>query len=93
MTRSLALKFRVCGRERRIKIGSHPDWSVQATRDEDERLKRAVDAGEDPMAVRHAERAAPPWRKPPRGSHAFGAKVQYVAHQMSRVPGRHEVLH
>lgn len=56
--RSYILNFRARGRERRITIGSHPDWSVQAARDEAKRLKRAVDVGDDPMEVRHAERAA-----------------------------------
>lgn len=57
--KSYVLNFRARGRERRLTIGSHPDWSVQAAREEAKRLKRAVDVGEDPMEVRHAERAAP----------------------------------
>jgi hypothetical protein len=32
--KSFFLNYRVNGRERRIKIGSYPDWSVSAARDE-----------------------------------------------------------
>jgi integrase len=45
------------GRERRFTIGSSPDWSVAQARDQAAELKRRVDVGEDPMGVRHAERA------------------------------------
>lgn len=56
--KSYVLNFRAGGRERRLTIGSHPDWSLQAARDEARRLKRQVDIGEDPMEARHAERGA-----------------------------------
>jgi integrase len=57
--RSFILNYRTSGRERRYTIGSYPDWSVQAAREEAKRLKRAVDLGQDPMGDRHTERAAP----------------------------------
>ena len=34
--------FRSAGRERRLTIGSHPDWSLQAARDEAKKLKGSV---------------------------------------------------
>lgn len=57
--KAFIVNYRVKGRERRITIGSYPDWKVKAARDEAEKIKRRVDIGEDPMADRHAERAAP----------------------------------
>ena len=55
------------GRQRRITIGSYPDWSVQAARKEAGDLKKLVDKGEDPMGERHAHRATPTvddlWRR------------------------------
>jgi integrase len=57
--RSLILNFRVHGRERRITIGSFPDWPVKQAREQAKSLKRRIDVGEDPMAERHAERIAP----------------------------------
>jgi integrase len=57
--RSFVLNYRSAGRERRITLGSFPDWSTSAARDEAKALKRRVDRGEDPMGDRHAERDAP----------------------------------
>jgi integrase len=57
--KAFILNYRAAGRERRITIGSFPDWSVQAARDEAKGLKRRIDVGEDPMGNRHADRAAP----------------------------------
>ncbi len=56
--RSFILNYRAAGRERRITIGSHPDWKTGTARDEAKRLKRRIDVGEDPMAARHTDRAA-----------------------------------
>jgi integrase len=56
---SFILNYRAGGRERRITIGSHPDWSVTAAREKAKELKRRVDDGGDPMGDRHAERGAP----------------------------------
>ena len=56
--RSFILNYRASGRERRITIGSFPDWSVKAARDHAKALKRKVDVGEDPMADREEERDA-----------------------------------
>ena len=57
--KSFVLNYRVNGRERRITIGSFPDWGVAAAREQAKSLKRRIDIGEDPMADRHAERIAP----------------------------------
>ena len=57
--KSFVLNYRVGGRQRRITIGSYPDWPVQAARKAAKQLKREVDQGCDPMAERHVDRAAP----------------------------------
>lgn len=57
--KAFILNYRSAGRERRITIGSFPDWGVSAAREEAKRLKRFVDQGQDPMSDRHADRAAP----------------------------------
>jgi integrase len=46
------------GRERRITIGSFPDWTTTAAREEAKRLKREIDGGADPIGEHQAERAA-----------------------------------
>ena len=57
--KSFLLDYRVEGRQRRITIGSFPDWSVQAARTAAKKLKQEVDGGRDPMGQRHADRVAP----------------------------------
>lgn len=57
--KAFVVTYRAAGRQRRITIGSYPDWKVAAARDEAARIKREVDRGNDPMGERHAERAAP----------------------------------
>ena len=47
------------GLERRITIGSWPDWSVAAAREEAKRLKREIDAGADPVGQQREDREAP----------------------------------
>jgi integrase len=65
--KSFVLDYRLGGRQRRMTIGSYPDWSVQAARKEACSLKRLVDKGKDPMDKRHADRTAPTvddlWRR------------------------------
>lgn len=56
--KAFVLDYRAHSRQRRITIGSFPDWSVAAAREEAKNLKRAVDLGNDPMAERHEDRAA-----------------------------------
>ena len=57
--KSFVLNYRAARRERRITIGSFPDWTAAAARKEAISIKRRVDRGEDPMADRDAHRAAP----------------------------------
>ncbi len=56
--RSFVLNYRAAGRERRITIGSFPDWSVSGARERARELKREVDVGHDPMAERDRARTA-----------------------------------
>ena len=57
--KAFILDYRAEGRQRRITIGSSPDWTVAAARDAAKTLKRDVDLGTDPMGNRHDERSAP----------------------------------
>lgn len=56
--KAFVLDYRAHGRQRRITIGSFPDWSVAAARETAKNLKREVDLGNDPMAERQEDRAA-----------------------------------
>jgi integrase len=47
------------GRQRRITIGSFPDWSVVGAREEAKRLKREIDSGADPLAAIETAKAEP----------------------------------
>jgi integrase len=51
--------YRIKGVERRMTIGALADWSLKLAREEARGLRRLVDQGRDPMAERHADRAAP----------------------------------
>lgn len=57
--RGFFLRYRIAGRERRFTIGAWPTWSVTAAREEAKRLKREVDAGNDPLGKRIEQRNAP----------------------------------
>jgi integrase len=58
--RAFILNYRrkLDGRERRITIGSFPDWGTTAAREEAKRLKRAIDGGADPVGEQEENRAA-----------------------------------
>ena len=56
--RSFVLNYRASGRERRITIGSSPDWALKTAREHARSLKRRIDMGEDPMQARDEERSA-----------------------------------
>jgi integrase len=47
------------GKQRQLTIGSFPDWSVSAAREEAARLKREIDTGNDPARKREEARLAP----------------------------------
>ena len=57
--KAFILRYRFAGRSRLLTIGSYPDWSTTAAREEAARFKRRIDLGEDPMGERHDERGAP----------------------------------
>jgi len=58
--KSYILNYRTrSGRERRITIGSFPDWKCTKARDKAKELKRRIDNGGDPLADIEAEREAP----------------------------------
>jgi integrase len=57
--RSFVVQYRVGGRQRRITIGSYPDWPVGLARDRAKLLKRQADVGDDPMEARDRTRTAP----------------------------------
>lgn len=57
--KAFVVDYRARGRQRRITIGSYPDWTVAAAREEAKALKREVDRGGDPMGQRHEETSAP----------------------------------
>jgi integrase len=56
--KAFVLNYRVGGQERRLTIGSYPEWTAAAARKEAESYKRQIDQGVDPMAQRHEHRAA-----------------------------------
>jgi integrase len=58
-TRTFYLSYWFRGGERRYRIGSWPDWSVTAARDEAKAIRQRVDRGEDPTTVRRELRDAP----------------------------------
>lgn len=58
-SRAFVLSYRFHGRERRITIGSWPEWSATAAREHAKELRRAIDRGEDPLAERETLRSDP----------------------------------
>jgi integrase len=57
--RAWVFNYRAAGVERRMTFGSCDAWPIRRARERAKELRRLVDAGQDPMADRHAERAAP----------------------------------
>jgi integrase len=57
--RAWVFNYRAAGVERRMTIGDCDAWPIRHARERAKELRRLVDAGQDPMADRHAERAAP----------------------------------
>ena len=58
-SRAFILTYRTrVGRERRLTIGSFPDWGTSAAREEATALKQRIDRGEDPMGDIEAGRDA-----------------------------------
>jgi hypothetical protein len=61
--KSFTLDYRFEVRRRRLFIGDFPDWSTVAAREEAKRIKRDIDQGIDPLAVRDERRIAPTVRQ------------------------------
>lgn len=59
-SRSFVLNYRIDGRERRYTIGAYGrnEWSVKAARKRAGELRKKIEAGEDPQAVRVDKRQA-----------------------------------
>ena len=59
--RSFTLNYRrkADGRQRRLTIGTFPDWTTVQAREEAKRLKRAIDNGGDPVGEQEGIRTAP----------------------------------
>ena len=57
--KSFFVNYRIDGREKRLTIGSHPDWSAGAARLEAKELRRRIDRGDDPAKERKDRREAP----------------------------------
>ena len=57
--RAFILNYRFEGRERRITIGTFPEWSVAAARERASELRRQIDVGIDPLTKREDRIAAP----------------------------------
>jgi integrase len=57
--KSFTLDYMFEGRRRRLYIGDFPDWSTTAAREHAKQIKRDVDQGLDPLAVRDERRMAP----------------------------------
>lgn len=57
--RAFVLDYLFEARKRRLTIGSWPDWSVAAAREQAKRYKREIDQGRDPLAQRDERRIAP----------------------------------
>ena len=57
--KSFFVNYRIDGREKRLTIGSYPDWSAEAARAEAKGLRRRIDLGEDPARERKERREAP----------------------------------
>ncbi|TWI73799.1 site-specific recombinase XerD [Bradyrhizobium huanghuaihaiense] len=55
----LNYRRKIDGLERRWTIGSFPDWTAGAARDEAKRLKREIDRGADPVGQQQTDRSAP----------------------------------
>ena len=56
--RVFVLRYFVDGRDRLMKIGDYPTWSLAAARDEAAAKVRAIDGAEDPLSNKRARREA-----------------------------------
>lgn len=56
-TRSFILRYSIAGRDRLLVIGQYPTWQAAAAIEEANKLRRAIDSGQDPGVVRQQEQA------------------------------------
>jgi len=56
---SFILNYRIHGRERRITIGKHPEWTATAARERALDLRRGIQNGHDPLEAREQDRDQP----------------------------------
>ncbi|MFN3953379.1 MAG: tyrosine-type recombinase/integrase [Pararhodobacter sp.] len=57
--RTFTIDYRFGGRQRRMTLGRWPEWSVTAARERARELRRAIDEGHDPLALKEEFRDAP----------------------------------
>ena len=57
--KAFVLTYRINGRQRRLTVGSWPDWTATAAREKAKELKRQIDNGDDPLAEREQARRDP----------------------------------
>jgi integrase len=57
--KAFILNYRVAGLERRLTVGTFPNWSIAQARAYARELRVRIDRGEDPLGERIAEREAP----------------------------------
>ena len=57
-SRVFVLRYFVDGKDRLMKIGDYPTWSLAAARDEAAAKVRAIDGGQDPLSNKRARREA-----------------------------------
>lgn len=58
-TIAFVMDYRTSGRQRRMTIGTYPEWKPARARKRAEEIRRAIQDGQDPMAERHETRDAP----------------------------------
>src|SRR6516165_2670658 len=60
-SKAFVLRYRrkADGRETTYTIGSFPDWTASAAREQAKRLKREIDGGADPVGEEQSTRGAP----------------------------------
>ena len=80
--KSFTLDYIFEGWRRRLYIGDFPDWSTQAAREHAKLIKREIDQGIDPLAVRNERRTAP---KHPIVAHDSDAAEPRVLRQIEPV--------
>ena len=58
-SKAFTVDYRINGRQRRYKLGAWPEWSATAARERVKEVRRQIDEGIDPLAIRADVREAP----------------------------------